>query len=75
MSVQIERRTFSVDDYYRMVEVGLLTEGERVELIEGEVVKMSPIGSRHAACVSRLTASLAESRETGDCSGAESRPA
>ncbi|MCA1567564.1 MAG: Uma2 family endonuclease [Acidobacteria bacterium] len=54
MSVQIERRTFSVDDYYRMVEVGLLAEGERVELIEGQVIKMSPIGSRHAACVTRL---------------------
>jgi len=61
MSVQIERRTFSVDDYYRMVEVGLLTEGERVELIEGEVIKMSPIGSRHAACVARLTALFSRS--------------
>jgi Uma2 family endonuclease len=44
-----------VDDYYRMVEVGLLREDERVELIEGEVIRMSPIGSRHAACVARLT--------------------
>ena len=61
MSVQIERRTFSVDDYYRMAEVGLLTEGERVELIEGEVIKMSPIGSRHAACVSRLNMLFTES--------------
>jgi Uma2 family endonuclease len=55
MSVQIDRRVFSVDDYYRMVEVGLLKEDERVELIEGEVIRMSPIGSRHAACVARLT--------------------
>jgi Uma2 family endonuclease len=55
MSVQIDRRVFSVDDYYRMVEVGLLREDERVELIEGEVIRMSPIGSRHAACVARLT--------------------
>lgn len=61
MSLQIARRTFSVDDYYRMVEVGLLAEGERVELIEGEVIKMSPIGSRHAACVARLTALFSRS--------------
>lgn len=64
MSVQIDRRVFSVDDYYRMVEVGLLREDERVELIEGEVIKMSPIGSRHAACVARLTKLF--SRLTGD---------
>lgn len=54
MSVQIERRPFNVDDYYRMAEAGILTEDDRVELIEGEVIKMSPIGSRHAACVDRL---------------------
>ena len=58
MSVQIERRPFNVDDYYRMAEAGILTEDDRVELIEGEVIKMSPIGSRHAACVDRLTSLL-----------------
>ncbi|MFL6229991.1 MAG: Uma2 family endonuclease [Pyrinomonadaceae bacterium] len=56
MSVQIDRRIFSVDDFYRMVEVGLLREDERVELIEGELIRMSPIGSRHAGCVMRLNA-------------------
>jgi Uma2 family endonuclease len=54
MSVQIARRHFNTTEYYRMVEAGILSEGDRVELIDGEVIEMSPIGSRHAACVDRL---------------------
>ena len=38
-----------------MIRSGILTEDERVELIEGEIVKMSPIGESHAACVKRIT--------------------
>jgi Uma2 family endonuclease len=54
MAVRVERYRFTVDDYYRMLASGILTEDSRVELIRGEVVAMSPIGSRHAACVKRL---------------------
>lgn len=54
MALQVEKRYFSVSEYHLMAEVGILSEDDRVELIEGEIVKMSPIGSRHAACVSRL---------------------
>lgn len=54
MSVQLLRRLFTVDDYYKMLEVGVLTENERVELIRGEIVKMSPIGIHHSACVDRI---------------------
>ncbi len=55
MSVQLAKRYFNVTEYYRMAEAGILTAADRVELIAGEIVKMSPIGLRHAACVGRLT--------------------
>ena len=51
---EIVRRRFTVDDYHTMVEAGVLTEDDRVELIDGEIVEMSPIGSRHVACVGGL---------------------
>ena len=52
------QRLFSVQEYERMIETGVLTEDERLELIRGEIQTMSPIGSRHAACVKRLLALL-----------------
>jgi Uma2 family endonuclease len=54
MSVQIARRHFNINEYYRMTDAGILSEGDRVELIDGEVVEMSSIESRHAVCVDRL---------------------
>jgi|SRR5215813_4111212 len=54
MSAQLEHRRFNVTEYYQMAAAGILTPDDRVELIEGEIIKMSPIGSPHAACVSRL---------------------
>lgn len=53
MSTQLDKRLFDVDEYYRMARTGVLKPEDRVELIEGEIVRMSPIGP-HAACVSRL---------------------
>ena len=64
MSVQIARRHFNVTEYYRMTEAGILSESDQVELIDGEVIEMSPIGSRHAACVDRLNRLL--NRFAGD---------
>jgi Uma2 family endonuclease len=53
MAVEIEvpRRLFTVEEYHRMAEAGIFHPDERVELIEGEIVQMSPIGPRHAGCV------------------------
>ncbi len=55
MTVQLLRRGFTVEEYYRIAQAGILTGDDRVELIEGEIIKMTPVGSRHAACVDRLT--------------------
>lgn len=45
------RHWLTVDDYYRMAEVGILDSEDRVELIDGEVIDMAPPGSWHAATV------------------------
>lgn len=49
------RRPFTVTEYERMGTSGIITAQERTELIDGEVITMSPIGPRHAQCVNRLT--------------------
>ena len=54
MVVEVLRRKFTVDEYQRMGQVGILSEDDRLELLEGEIVEMAPIGSRHAAVVDRL---------------------
>ena len=43
-----QTRKFTVAEYYRMAEVGILKSDERVELIEGEIIVMPPIGPEHA---------------------------
>ena len=58
MTTQPQHRAFTVGEYYRMAEAAILTEEDRVELIAGQIVAMSPIGSRHAACVDRLNGLL-----------------
>jgi Uma2 family endonuclease len=55
MRVDLEKKLFTVDDYYRMGDAGIFGPDERVELINGEILTMSPIGVRHAICVSRGT--------------------
>ncbi len=55
---------FTVADYHAMGEAGIFADGARVELIEGEVVEMCPIGPHHAGIVNRLTMLFA--RRFGD---------
>jgi Uma2 family endonuclease len=61
MTVQIVRHPFTVTDYARMLSTGILSEEDRVELIDGEVRVMSPIGPLHAAIVKRLNTLLGRS--------------
>ncbi len=58
MTVQIARRLFTVDEYCLMLEAGILHEDDRVELLEGEIVEMAPVGSRHAGTVKRFVSLL-----------------
>lgn len=48
------RRLFTVDEYERMGRTGVLGPDERTELIEGEIIRVTPMGSRHAATITRL---------------------
>jgi Uma2 family endonuclease len=50
----IPRHTFTVDDYYRMAEIGVLRREDRVELIYGEIIDMTPIGNEHSSVVDQL---------------------
>ena len=51
---QLRRRRFTVHEYHRMAEAGILHEDNRVELMGGEVLEMNPIGGWHAKCVTEL---------------------
>src|SRR5213593_666113 len=55
MAETLHRRRFTVDEYHRMGESGILADDERLELIAGHIVVREPIGARHAGTVDRLT--------------------
>ena len=54
MALDVARRLFTVDEYDRLIETGFFGPEERLELVDGEIITMSPIGARHAGCVARL---------------------
>jgi Uma2 family endonuclease len=58
MAVEVERarRLFTVDEYARMIEAGILTKQDHVELIHGEIIEMTPIGQGHFAATTALNA-------------------
>lgn len=54
MAAQLLRRRFTVQEYHRMGQAGILGEDDRLELLQGEIVEMAHIGSRHQSVVDRL---------------------
>lgn len=55
MAVQISRRRFTVDEYHWMARTGILTEDDRVELLDGEIVQMPPIEPGHSGSTIYIT--------------------
>src|SRR6266581_1270330 len=63
MALHLLPGPFTLDAYHRLGELGVLDEDDRVELLDGQIVEMTPIGGAHAACVIRLNDLL--SRRSG----------
>jgi Uma2 family endonuclease len=58
MSAALDKYSFTAEEFERMGEAGILRQDARLELIEGEIFEMSPVGSVHAACVKFLSSLL-----------------
>ena len=58
MSAEVETYRFSVEEFNKLGEAGIFDEDDRVELLDGEIIVMSPIGTQHAGVVMQLTAML-----------------
>lgn len=54
MTVSVAKHLITASEFTQMCEAGVFREDDRLELIEGEIIEMSPIGKRHAAAVRRL---------------------
>jgi len=60
MRMESARKLFTTDDVLKMAEAGLFGPEERIELIDGEIIEMTPVGDRHIMCVNRATAFFSE---------------
>ena len=65
MGMIATRRLFTREDYHAIGRMGVLRPDERVELIEGEIIVMSPAGIRHSSCVLRLNEAFNTERLAG----------
>ena len=61
---EVRLRKFTIAEYYRMAEAGMLAPKERVELLDGHVLQMAPIGDRHENLVDTLNAILGDQRKS-----------
>ena len=60
MTLELLRRKFTIQEYHQMLDSGIIAMDERIELLKGEIIAMSPIGIKHAACVRRLNNILSQ---------------
>src|SRR5262245_44778735 len=58
MRIEATKKLFTVDEYYKMADAGILTPEDRVELIDGEIIEMILIGNRHLGCVNGANAAF-----------------
>lgn len=65
LPVEVAKHRFTVGEFRRMGEAGIFGEDDRVELVEGEIVEMTPIGWRHMESVNALTGVLSDFRDAG----------
>ncbi|NET89043.1 MAG: Uma2 family endonuclease [Kamptonema sp. SIO1D9] len=54
----VKTKKFTITEYHRLAEIGFFREDERVELIRGEIIEMSPKGTAHSVCETRLEREL-----------------
>ena len=66
METQTSRHRFTVHDLDTMIATGVIEEGSRIELIDGELVEMAAIGPKHYYCVIRLNEMLMAAKESND---------
>jgi Uma2 family endonuclease len=60
MRIEVEKKLFTVDEYHRMCETGIIGFEERTELIDGEIIKMPSPSTRHVACANRANTYFSE---------------
>jgi Uma2 family endonuclease len=60
-----ELRKFSIGEYYRLAEMGVIGPSERVELIDGQIISMAPIGEKHRTIVDTLNYVFVDNRRQG----------
>ena len=53
-ALQPELRKFSIAEYYKLAETGVLALSERVELLNGQIIRIAPIGEKHRTIVDKL---------------------
>ena len=55
MVTEVAAKRFTVEQFQRMADAGVFDEDDRLELLDGEILQMNPVGRRHVASVNRLT--------------------